>query len=246
MIRNYKRVKWKKVVIGGLAGAAILFLTATIFVYRGWRSCLSEKKQLEERLNSYCHTVYVAAERLPKGSVLTEEKLNLEVRYYDLEHMNFITQESIGKTLAVDVEEETCITTEMLYTEQRNGRDLFISEVEFWTDMQTGDRIDVRIRYDNAEDYTVLTDKIIKKCDTGSGIVLELTEAEILLISSALADKKRYEGTVIYVAKYPDHRNVMQGTVNYIPNKEILALMGREKTEGESRTALEERLVQKK
>lgn len=127
--------------------------------------------------------------------------------------------------------------------EVENGREVFLPDIALKDYVQTNDRIDIRIRYDNAEDYTVLLDKKVKKCDAEYGIVLELTEEEIWMISSAIADKKQYEGTSLYAAKYPDNSNDTDGRINYIPNRNILILLGREKTEGESRIALEERLM---
>ena len=245
MIKKYRPRRWKKAVIPGLTGISIVCISGMFFGCWGWKQCLDEKRYLEEQLDSYSHMVYVAAERLPRGTVLSEDLLNLEIRHFDLQNLNLISDEVFGKSVICDIEEGVCLTTEMLGTECENSRELFLSEIKLKDHVQTGDRIDIRIRYENAEDYTVLADKIIKKCDTEYGIVLELTEEEILFISSAFADQKKYEGTSLYVARYPGNSNMAAGNVNYIPNREILSLLGREKTEGESRNALEERLMQK-
>jgi len=124
-----------------------------------------------------------------------------------------------------------------------NGREVFLPDIKLNNNIISGDRIDIRIRYDNAEDYTVLLDKKVRQCDSGTGIVLELTEEEILMISSAVADMGQYAGTSLYAAKYPENSKMAEGKVNYVPNKAVLLLLGREKTEGESRNALEERLM---
>ena len=75
-------------------------------------------------------------------------------------------------------------------------------------------------------------------------VSLELTEEEILLLSSAVSDSDRYKNTKLYVVEYPEYKQVETSTANYIATMEILVQLGREKTEGESRKALERRLLQ--
>ena len=123
-------------------------------------------------------------------------------------------------------------------------REVFVAEAELAGHLQTGDRIDIRIRYFNAEDYLVLADKILVKCDTDSGMVFELSEKEILMLSSAISDCRLYEKTKLYAVAYPEYQRLEAGTVNYIANREIQLILGTETTEGESRTALEQRLEQ--
>ena len=129
--------------------------------------------------------------------------------------------------------------------EGEDVRQIFVAEAELAEHLETGDRIDVRIRYCNAEDYLILSDKILVKCETESGMVLELSEEEILLLSSAISDSRVYEGTKLYAVEYPENQKSEAGVVTYIANKDILLMLGRETTEGESRIALEQRLEQK-
>lgn len=224
----------------------VIAVSAALLEYYELKNCLLEKASLEEQLGSYRHMVYVAAEKLPKGTILTEEKLYQEIRYLDLPPSELLTEEAIGKAVAIDIPEGTCLTTAMLYTAESNVREIFLSEIEIPDYVESGDRVDIRIRYKNAEEYVVLADKILVKCDPGNGMVLELTEEELLLMSSAIADNVFYDGTKLYAVRYPEYEHTEVGTVNYIANQEILALLGREKTEGESRTALERRLMQEK
>ena len=217
----------------------------SVLAYIKCKECSLAKEALEVQVNSYSHMVYVASEELPKGTVLTEDKVYREIRYCDLEGINYITEEDFGKTVIFDIKAGACITAEMLYEESKKGKEVFLTEIAFPDYIQAGDRVDIRIRYENAEDYTVVTDKNIVVCDSGNGIVLELTEEEILFISSAYSDIKKYEGTRMYCVKYPEYSSIKENSsVTYIPNREIVVLTGKEKTEGESREALEARLLQ--
>ncbi len=228
----------------GLVFTEVVTCSIAFLEHKELERCLQEKEKMEAQLNSYRHMVYVASEKLPAGTILAKEMLHQEIRYSDLPGIGFITEEAFGKTLAVDVAEGSCLRTDMLYTGQWNVREIFISEVELPEHLQTGDRIDVRIRYKNAEDYIVLADKILERCESGNGMILKLSEKEILFLASAITDSGDYSGTRLYAAEYPEFEVTEKAQVNYIATQEILTLLGREKTEGESRTALEGRLMQ--
>lgn len=245
VIRSYKRKTWKYV---GIAGLVFITVTAVVLVILTWcklEECSYEKSVLQEQLNSYRHVVYVAAEKLSRGTVLTEENTYQEVRYSDLPQEEFVTEDAIGKAVALDVAEGTCLTGAMLCNKEADIREVFISGVDISDNLKSGDRVDVRIRYKNAEEYIVLADKVMLECVPGKGMILELKEAELLLISSAISDCESYEDTRLYVVKYPDYRLTEERSVNYIANQDILVLLGKEKTERESRTALEQRLMQR-
>lgn len=127
--------------------------------------------------------------------------------------------------------------------ELKNVREVFLSEVELSAYMQMGDMVDIRIRYFNAEDYIVLSGKTLVECEMGHGVVLLLTEEEILSVSSAIADCEKYENTRLYAVEYPEEIKLGGGSTNYISSLEILAMLKKETTEGERRLALEQRLA---
>lgn len=127
--------------------------------------------------------------------------------------------------------------------ELKNVREVFLSEVELSAYMQMGDMVDIRIRYFNAEDYIVLSGKTLVECEMGHGVVLLLTEEEILSVSSAIADCEKYENTRLYAVEYPEEIKQGGGSTNYISSLEILAMLKKETAEGERRLALEQRLA---
>ena len=145
---------------------------------------------------------------------------------------------------------EAAVTLLSTYQEQEltisydNVREVFITEAELPGHLESGDRIDVRIRYGNAEDYLVLADKVLVKYSTENGMVLELSEKEILMISSAISDCQKYSKTKLYAVAYPERISSGIGCVTYLANEEIQRMLGTETTERESRIALEERLMQ--
>ena len=244
LIRKYRRRKWKKT---GLILWSLFTIVVSGIAYMEYgeikeglhRICL-----LEERLKSFQREVYVAKEKMSKGTVLTEENVYRDIRYSDQLQELFTTEEELGCSLALDIPEGTCITASMLCPVEENRREVYFSEVDVPEFIKAGDRVDIRIRYGNAEDYIVLADKIIRNGYSDSGIVLELIEEELLFLSSAIADAEYFGGTKLYAVRYPEYTLLEEGRVTYIPKKEVLAILGTEKTEGESRTALEKRLMQ--
>lgn len=239
---GYRRKRWRLLVF--LCCVLFTITVIALYEYGKLREIRKKALELECQLQSYRRVVYVAAEKLPKGTILTKDKLWQEIRYSDYPQEAFITEESFGMTVAQDVAEDTCLTKEMVYYEAGNVREVFLEIVEIPVHIQSGDRVDVRIRYYNAEDYIVLSNKVLVKYEAGKGMVLELTEEEILLLSSAVSDSGRYKNTKLYVVEYPEYKQVETSIANYIATMEILVQLGREKTEGESRKALERRLLQ--
>ena len=246
MNRNYKKNKWKK--IGKIGIYIVCFFSCVIaaYEYYGWKKCQTNVSFLEEKLKAFERTVYVATEKLPKGSVLTKDILDKQVRYLDYSQDVFITEDDFGKALALDVTEGTCLMKLMVCHSEDNIREFFLDAVEIPEHIQKGDRIDIRIRYGNAEEYVVLADKIILDCRVGYGMVLALTEEECLLISSALSDTREFTKTKLYIVEYPEYDQKEKGQITYLANQDVLLQLGKEKTKGESRRALEQRLMQEK
>ena len=236
--------KRKLVVIFFLFSAVVL--TMVVYMYFHWQECKQEADSLIERVSLYEKEVYVAAKKLPKGTILTEEILDRQIRYSDYTQESFMTEADFGKALAMDVTEGTYIMDFMISDVEKNTREFFLESVEIPGHIQEGDRVDIRIRYGNAEEYIVLADKIIFNSPEENGMVLHLTEEELLLISSAITDAEVYKKVKLYVVEYPEYAYMEKSRITYIANRDVLFLLGREKTEGESRTALEQRLLQNK
>lgn len=124
-----------------------------------------------------------------------------------------------------------------------NGREVWIEDVTVGDFIGIGERVDIRIGYANAEDYIVLSNKTIKLRDKNYGIVLLMTEEEILMLSSALTDVGRFPKTSLYAVRYPEQLEEDKSRVNYLPNEEVAKLLGINSNSVELRRALEKRLL---
>lgn len=242
MSRNFIRYSRKKreVLIFCLLFTVIILI---VYVFCEWRKSRREVLNLKEQLGLHERMVYVATEKLPKGTVLTKDKLDMQIRYSDYSEDKFLSESELGVLLSLDIEEGTCLMDFMVYEAGNSTREFYLEELEIPEHVKKGDRVDIRIRYGNAEEYVVLADKIIADCQT-DGVVICLTETELLMISSAVTDTELFRKAKLYVVEYPEYVHMETSQVNYIANRDVLLLLGREKTEGESRTALEQRLLQ--
>ena len=83
----------------------------------------------------------------------------------------------------------------------------YYNNIKLSNKISIGDYIDIRISYGNGMDFIVLPKKkvvdiSISDNNTESLIWLEVSEEEILRMSSAFVDLKSYEGSLIYGIKY--------------------------------------------
>ncbi len=240
----YRKRHWKRVGIIFLVCSTLAGGVLSGFEYQLLKNCRQELQKVIGQLSSYEKNVYVADGELACGTVISEENVRKEVRYLDWQTEQLFSEKDFGKQLMTDVSDGDCLLLSMVVPVTENVREVFLSEVEIERHLTSGNRVDIRIRYANAEDYIVLSNKYMVAYDDMAGMVLRLTEEEILLLSSAIADKSCYEGTKLYAVKYPEQEQMEVGDVNYIPNKEILVMLGRENTKGVVRDALELRLEQ--
>ena len=215
--------------------AFLVSIGSSVLLYQKLEEYQERLDIQEKQMVSYQKKVYSALGDLPKGTVITENNVCQEIRYLDAPQEMFASDDVIGMSINCDIKKGTCLTNEMLEYSNSHKREVFISEIELPDFFQTGDRADIRIRYANAEDYTVLADKILISCNPSAGLVLELTEEEILLLSSAIADANEYDNTKLYAVKYPENRAQESGDITYIAKIEILELLEKENVKGESR-----------
>ncbi len=128
----------------------------------------------------------------------------------------------------------------------------------FFTDIPTHERLtdgciaDIRIRFANGEDYTVLKNirlTVIEDETKGKRVFAALSEIELLYVSSSRTDLEVYTETSVYPVVVRSGAGE-DSTGNYRPVKDVLTLIGEEglmeKEEADSlylaRECLEERL----
>ena len=98
------------------------------------------------------------------------------------------------------------------------------------TQLQTGDYIDIRLSMPSGEDYIVISKKevtipTVGDADSTETIWMNLSEIEILSMSSAIMDAFKTEGSKLYATVYTEPGIQAAATPTYPVNTEVGRLM---------------------
>lgn len=97
-------------------------------------------------------------------------------------------------------------------------------------DLVTGDTIDVRLQLPNGQDYIVVSKKRIE-IPSANGeyltdtVQMNLTEEEILTLSSAIVEAYKIEGAKLYATKYVEAGLQEAANTTYVVNNEVINLI---------------------
>ena len=100
-------------------------------------------------------------------------------------------------------------------------------------DLVSGDYVDVRLMLPSGQNYVVASKKevdipVINGMDSTDTVWLNVTEGEILTISSAIVDAYRIDGAKLYLVKYTDPGMQKGATPTYITTPTTLDLIQRD------------------
>ena len=98
------------------------------------------------------------------------------------------------------------------------------------TQLQTGDYIDIRLSMPSGEDYIVVAKKeveipFVDGADSADTIWINLTEAEILTMNSAIVEAYKMEGSKLYATTYTDPGIQKGAEPTYVASKEVYQLI---------------------
>ncbi len=135
----------------------------------------------------------------------------------------------------IDLKKGSVLTTDMVsISTEKSSDDLRKQEynvVSLPIEVETGDYVDVRIRFASGADYIVLSKKAITIPEVGGipsadTFTLNLTEAETLLMSSAIVETFSAKGTEMYVNTFTDPGLQKEATPTYQPSDGVMRLIG--------------------
>lgn len=120
-----------------------------------------------------------------------------------------VTKESlIGRVVKANVSKNTVILDSLLYpVGEEPTIDERLQEFNFLripSDVVENDYVDVRIRFPNGEDYSVLVGKKVEKIAGENTIFIKMDEEEIMAMGSAIIEAYMQDGVDLYANKYVD------------------------------------------
>ncbi len=232
-----------------------LLITGSIiaFLFMQLNKMNQEKKSQEAAMKN----VYVIAEDVKSGDIVSLDNVLPMKAVSSVVPQNAIGVELTESTIAkIDLQAGTILTSNMVQeSDEQTTNDLRKQEynmVILPTQIQTGDTIDIRIFFSNGTDYIVASKKkveipVVDGVDARDNIIINMTEAETLVMSSAIIDAYIDQGAYLYATTYVEPG--MQNSVipTYVPSANAQnAIYSNPNIEIEARNALITRYNQNK
>lgn len=138
-----------------------------------------------------------------------------------------ITEDTIAK---IDLTPGTVITSEMIAKSgEETTNDLRKQEynmIQFNSQIQTGDYIDIRLRLPNGVDYIVVSKKrvelpVVNGVDSENTIWINMSEAETLAMSNAIVEAYIMKGALLYATTYIEPGLQQNATPTYVPSGKV-------------------------
>ena len=227
-----------------ITGLIIAFLIIQV-------SNLNKQKQEEEtKLKEGC----VLNTDIMSGQVITSDMLEMKtidgsaipanaITPVDVDNKGTVVDESTGNVIRkldvvtkIDLKSGTILTSEMIATADELSSDLRRQEynvVQFPSQLQTGDFIDIRLRLPSGEDYIVVSHKeveipVVDGVDSENTMIIKMNEVETLTMSSAIIEAYIAEGSYLYATRYVDAGMQEAATPTYLPSDSVINLMNKD------------------
>ncbi len=218
---------------------------------RKYTALLEEKDAVMKQAE---RTVYITRTCVKAGELFTEENTERKTLLSE-QNPEGLETEVIGKIACADLPEGSIVAKALCCAQEVHGTEREcvlrnIQNTEYFTD---GAIVELRIRYDNGENYCVLKKKRIGKKEEEREICrFYLTEEEQLLLSAAQYDVQIYDGAELYMVGFREARIQSDACSEYLPPAQILMQLGKwdeaynksSEQKREQRVALEERLAE--
>lgn len=164
-----------------------------------------------------------AGEVIEEGVNVVKQKV-----YTGLEFFNYITEEDLGSTAIIDMNEGLTVMKNMVTPVEiaTDTREYEIQVCNLMVDQRENDYVDIRIMFPDGSDYLVLPKKQIKNLSMDECIFWTyLNEEEILRMASATIDAFTVTGTKIYTTRYVESNLQQEAVPTYLVNATVNDMM---------------------
>ena len=211
-----------------ITGAIIAFLIFQV---------LNLNTEIEE-IQAHTVNAYIVIDEIKSGTEITTAQvqrveLNMDI---NVDTSTLYTTIPAGLMAKVDLNPGTVMTTDLTYENEPLTSDVRTVEYNVITlpsQLTTGEYIDIRLRTPDGRSLIVISHKEvtipnIAGVDSTNCIWLDLTEEEILMMSSAIVEAYKMNGAMLYATRYVEPGIQEAATVTYVPNDETRALIERD------------------
>ena len=178
---------------------------------------------------------YALNRDVKSGQEITADMLSPINTYSNLIPQNYIDStiltsvESGKKVVAkVDLYKNTILTASTVTTEENTvTKDVRTMEYNMLTlpiNLTIGDYVDIRITFPDGQDFIVIAKKEIKNIQ-GNTVTFDMSEADILMLNSAIVESYIMKASNIYIAKYVEPGMQEKAANTYVPTAEVIRLI---------------------
>lgn len=140
----------------------------------------------------------------------------------------YLTLKNVPVVAKVNLYKNTVLTKDIIAkSDQIVTNDVRVVEYNMLTlpiDLMAGDYVDIRITFPTGQDFVVVGKKQIKDI-IGQTIIFEMSEEEILMMSSAIVESYIMTASNIYVVRYSEPGNQTKAINTYTPTTEVVSLI---------------------
>ena len=178
---------------------------------------------------------YALNRDVKSGQEITADMLSPINTYSNLIPQNYIystiltSVESGKKVVAkVDLYKNTILTASTVTTEENTvTKDVRTMEYNMLTlpiNLTIGDYVDIRITFPDGQDFIVIAKKEIKNIQ-GNTVTFDMSEADIVMLNSAIVESYIMKASNIYIAKYVEPGMQEKAANTYVPTAEVIRLI---------------------
>ena len=191
-----------------------------------------------EEIQAHTVTAYIVVDTIQSGTEITTAQvqsveLNMDRR---VDTSSLCTTLPTGLKAKVDLNPGTVVTTDLTYEDEPLAPDVRTVEYNVLTlpsQLTTGEYIDIRLRTPDGRNLIVISHKEvtipnIAGVDSTNCIWIDLSEEEILMMSSAIVEAYKMNGAMLYATRYVEPGIQEAATITYVPNDETRALIERD------------------
>lgn len=178
---------------------------------------------------------YALNRDVKSGQEITADMLSTINTYSNLIPQNYIDSAIVAnvgngkKVIAkVDLYKNTILTASTVTTEENTvTKDVRTMEYNMLTlpiNLTIGDYVDIRITFPDGQDFIVIAKKEIKNIQ-GNTVTFDMSEADIVMLNSAIVESYIMKASNIYIAKYVEPGMQEKAANTYVPTAEVIRLI---------------------
>lgn len=220
-IKNLK----KKILVGFVSLMVISVILIGVFYHIHYLNKKSSNKQMLKQIDAV-----VLSASCKRGEVISKEDITSVVMQMKESVTVCSAKEVIGKRLKFSLDKGTILSSSMFEDSNTPEDDLRLQSyscIEMTEHIRNGEYVDIRVHFSNGADYIILPKKRVvshERADgsgqTSNSLSLEISEMDILLLSSAMVDAYYDEHSTIYAISYLSEDQ--KSAVRTYPENEIV------------------------